>query len=61
MPKMTYPLGTEIKHNGQYFFTVEEELIMFKVLKQKPGLPSGKSWLCRIDFAKNEIAPINNQ
>lgn len=58
MPKMTYPLGTEIKHNGKYFFTVEENLLMFKVLKQKPGLPSGKSWLLRIDFDRNEIAPI---
>ena len=61
MPKMNHPLGTEVKHNGQYLFTVEENLIMFKVLKQKPGLPSGKSWLCRIDFDKNEIAPITNE
>jgi hypothetical protein len=58
MPKMSYPLGTEIKHNGQYLFTVEENQLMIKVLKQKPGLPSGKSWLCRIDFNKNIIAPI---
>jgi hypothetical protein len=58
MPKMTYPLGTEIRHNGQYLFTVEENLLMLKVLKQKPGLPSGKSWLCQIDFNKNLIAPI---
>lgn len=60
MPKMTYPLGTEIKHNGKYMFTVEENLLMFKVLKQKPGLPSGKSWLLRIDFNRNIIAPITN-
>lgn len=58
MPKMTYPLGTEIRHNGQYLFTVEEKQLWLKVLKQKPGLPSGKSWLCNIDFAKNEIAPV---
>lgn len=61
MPKMDHPLGTEVRHNGQYLFTVEENLIMFKVLKQKPGLPSGKSWLCRIDFNKNLIAPITNE
>lgn len=58
MPKMTYPLGTEVKHNGKTLFTVEEDLLMIKVLKQKPGLPSGKSWLCRINFEKNLIAPI---
>lgn len=61
MPKMTYPLGTEIRHNGQYLFTVEENLLMMKVLKQKPGLPSGKSWLCRINFETNEIAPIRQE
>lgn len=58
MPKMTYPLGTEVKHNGKFLFTVEEDLLMIKVLKQKPGLPSGKSWLCKIDFSTNEIAPV---
>jgi hypothetical protein len=58
MPKMSYPLGTEVKHNGKYLFTVEENLMMMKVLKQKPGLPSGKSWLCNIDFSKNQIAPV---
>ncbi|MCP4083203.1 MAG: hypothetical protein GY743_23520 [Planctomycetaceae bacterium] len=61
MPKMSYPLGTEVKHNGSHLFTVEENLLMIKVLKQKPGLPSGKSWLCRIDFNKNLIAPITNE
>lgn len=61
MPKMSYPLGTEIKHNGRYLFTVEENLLMIKVLKQKPGLPSGKSWVCRIDFNHNLIAPMTNE
>jgi hypothetical protein len=61
MPKMSYPLGTEIRHNGQYLFTVEENQLLMKVLKQKPGLPSGKSWLCHIDFAKNQIAPIQHE
>lgn len=61
MPKMTYPLGTEVRHNGQYLFTVEEKHLMLKVLKQKPGLPSGKSWLCEIGFNKNLIAPITNE
>jgi hypothetical protein len=61
MPKMSYPIGTDVRHNGSHLFTVEENLLMIKVLKQKPGLPSGKSWLCRINFDKNEIAPITNE
>jgi hypothetical protein len=36
----------------------EENQLWVKVLKQKPGLPSGKSWLCHIDFARNQLAPI---
>lgn len=60
MPKMSYPIGTEVKHNGEFLFTVTENLLMIKVLKQKPGLPSGKSWICQIDFEKNLIAPILN-
>lgn len=58
MPKQSYPLGTEIKHNGRIMFAVRESLLMIKVLKQKPGLPSGKSWLCEIGFDQNQIAPI---
>lgn len=58
MPKMTYPLGTDIMLNGRRLFTVSENLLMIKVLKQKPGLPSGKAWLCEIDFEKNLIVPV---
>ena len=57
MPKMNYPVGTQVRHNG-LTFTVEEDTIFIKVGKQRGGLPSGKTWMCRVDFAKNEIAPV---
>lgn len=59
MPKMNYAAGTTIKHNG-LSFVVEEDLIFVKVGKQRGGLPSGKTWMCKIDFDKNIIAPITH-
>lgn len=58
MPKMTHPLGAEIKVNGRLWFVVQENHLVIKVLKQKPGLPSGRVWLCQIDFDRNLIVPI---
>jgi len=57
MPKMTHPLGTEIKHKGRTLFIVEEDILVIRVLKQKPGLPSGKMWVCRINFDDGTICP----
>jgi len=59
MPKMTYTPGTLVTQ-GESAFTVEENLLWVKVLKQKGGLPSGKAWLCSIDFRTNNIAPKRN-
>lgn len=56
MPKVTYNVGTTIDVAGGRL-TVEENMIFVKVNKQRGGLPAGQSWLCRIDFSKNEIAP----
>jgi replicative DNA helicase len=56
MPKITNLVGSEIEINGNRL-KVEENMLFVKVTKQRGGLPSGQSWLCRIDFAKNEIAP----
>jgi hypothetical protein len=55
MPKMTHPVGTPIDYKG-FSFTVEENQLWIKVCKQRGGLPSGKVWQCRIDFAHNLIA-----
>ena len=56
MPKMTHPIGERIE-KGSFNFTVEENQLWVKVLKQRGGLPSGKSWACIVDFRTNEIAP----
>lgn len=56
MPKQTHPVGTPIMH-GSYNFVVEENMLWLKIAKQRGGLPSGKTWPCRIDFRTNTIAP----
>jgi hypothetical protein len=56
MPKQTHPIGYEINHKA-VSFTVTENIIVLKVGKQRGGLPSGRSWMLQVDFAKNEIAP----
>lgn len=54
MPKMTHTVGDTLQHGG-IRFVVEEPMIWIKVLKQRGGLPSGRSWKCQIDFRRNEI------
>lgn len=56
MPKQTHPVGTPIMA-GSFNFSVEENMLWLKVCKQRGGLPSGKAWMCRIDFRRNLIAP----
>ena len=57
MPKMTHAIGSVIDHKG-ITQTVEEDVLWMKVGKQRGGLPSGKSWKCRVNFQRNEIAPV---
>jgi len=54
MPKMNWPIGSQIEYKD-IRYTVDENLLWLKVGKQRGRLPSGKSWKCRIDFAKNII------
>jgi hypothetical protein len=56
MPKVTHQVGETIQV-GKKWVKVEENVLFIKVNKQRGGLPSGATWLCRIDFARNEIAP----
>lgn len=55
MPKQTWPIGKEVTASGMPSFKVEEDMLFIRVAKQRPNLPSGKLWLCRIDFKMNEI------
>ncbi len=56
MPKQTHTVGTTIEHKG-IEFKVDENLLWVKVGKQRGGLPSGRTWKCRINFQKNLILP----
>lgn len=55
MPKTTHSVGQRLRH-GTAEFEVTEEALWLRVLKQRGGLPSGRSWRCRIDFKKNRLA-----
>lgn len=57
MPSKTSSVGSTVT-NGIATYVIQENLLMVKVLKQRGGLPAGKTWPCIIDFAKNEIAPF---
>ena len=56
MPKQNHTVGSIVQHKEQTF-TVTENLLFVKIAKQRGGLPSGKTWPCRIDFKNNSIAP----
>ena len=60
MPKQTHAVGETIE-KGDLYFTVEEDLLLIKVCKQRGGLPSGRTWRCKIDFRSNTIAPITTR
>jgi len=54
MPKMTATIGSLIEH-GNLQFTVEEDMLLIKVGKQRGGHPSGRIFAYRVDFARNEL------
>jgi hypothetical protein len=58
MPKMTHPLGSTITYGSEEHgisFQVTEDLLFVKVAKQKGGLPSGRVFMCRINYQDGEI------
>lgn len=54
MPKMTHTLGDTIRL-GTNSYDVTETLLLVKVLKQRGGLPSGRAWVCNIDYDKGIV------
>lgn len=54
MPKMNWPVD-EVMDAGGIVYTVKEDLIFLRVGKQRGRLPSGQTFKCEIDFAKNTI------
>ena len=55
MPKQTHSLGSTISHKD-LTFQVEEDLLWIKACKQRGRLPAGRTWPCRVNFTKNEVA-----
>lgn len=54
MPKMTLPIGSLIEWQN-LSYQVEENILWFKVCKQRGGLPAGRAYRCRINFNQNRI------
>lgn len=54
MPKATNSVGSMMQI-GMKQVRVEENMLYIKVNKQRGGLPAGQSWLCRVDFRRNDI------
>lgn len=54
MPKMNWVPGSQVDYKGLRY-RVDDNLLWVKVGKQRGRLPSGKSWMCRINFNKNII------
>lgn len=54
MPARTAVVGESVQ-KGSFNFTVDVDDLFIKVAKQRGGLPAGKAWRCKIDFAKNMI------
>lgn len=60
MPKHTSSVGEMLTANN-FSFIVAENQLWIKVTKQRGGLPSGKAWLCFVDFITNTIAPLKQR
>lgn len=54
MPARTAVVGETIQ-KGNFNFTVDIDDLFIKVAKQRGGLPAGKAWRCKIDFATNML------
>lgn len=57
MPKNTNLVGEDIHWKGGGNFTVSEDMLWIKVVKQRGGLPSGRFWATRVDFRTGRIVP----
>lgn len=58
MPKMHYPVGTWIEIDKNSGFQVEENTLLIWVIKQRGPWPSGRFFLCNIDFRTNIIRQV---
>jgi hypothetical protein len=54
LPKMHYLPGSEIRV-GDSRVVVNENTLLLKVAKQRGGFPSGRVWICQIDYDRGTV------
>ena len=59
LPKMHYLPGSQIRL-GAGTLTVDENILLFKVTKQRGSFPSGRVWICRVDYEHGTVSVDNN-
>lgn len=58
LPKNHYLPGTNL-NLGTRSLTVTENMMLLKVTKQRGGFPSGRVWVCKIDYERGNIEVDN--
>jgi hypothetical protein len=58
MPKNDNQVGSMVVPDFGSTFIVAENMLFIKIAKQRGRLPSGKTYLCQIDYATNDISLI---
>jgi len=54
LPKNNYLPGAQLRL-GDRSLTVTEDMLLLKVTKQRGGFPSGRVWICKIDYERGTI------
>lgn len=55
LPKMNYSTNSSVTIGGEEYL-VSDDLLILKVGKQRGGLPSGKTFVCSVNYEKYDIS-----
>lgn len=58
LPKNNYLPGAQLKLGDRYL-GVTEDMMLLKVTKQRGGFPSGRVWICKIDYERGTVRVDN--
>ena len=59
LPKMHYLPGYQLRL-GENQLTVTEDMLLVKIAKQRGSFPSGRVWICKVDYERGIIRVDNN-
>lgn len=59
LPKMHYLPGHQLRL-GENQLTVTEDMLLMKVAKQRGSFPSGRVWICKVDYEHGTIRVDND-